>query len=625
MCTPLHLAENKRYSQIAMLPAEAEERELALRARQQLQQVLESTLFARADQLSRFLRYVVESHLDGRGDELKESVIGVEVFGRRPDYNPKYDPIVRTEARRLRARLSEYYQDEGKRDPLVIELPKGGYVPTFREPVAPSPDLLEDVAAVGKRPWRLRMVAVCGCLVAALATATFWEFQHRNRPIPIAVLPLINVSQDPANDSFADGLTGEIIRDLSIIDGLAVRSQTSSFAYKGQPWNIREAGTQLAADYILEGSVLRAGQRLRINAQLVRVRDDVPLWSGQYDRELADIFAIQDEISRGIVNSLRLKLGRGQRRYETSPEAYDLYLRARAPWVRSGWSVLNGTVSSFEAVIAKDPSFAPAYADLAAAHAMRSGQFKFDIADELPKMRAAAQKAIQLDPLLAEAQDALAIAYSRDAQWEQSEKSFRRAIELDPNSAMYYGHFAMYLLLPLGRVGEALQQLRTAEQADPLSYEVHFDASYVLFAAGKYMEASRHCDKLPPGAPDKAWCLGRLRLEQGRVAESIGILEAAFHRTGFRDLNVGDLGLAYARAGRRDEAEKLASASAADPIAQARIFAGLGDKDRTLEALNRGAVAGPFRLGRALAFPEFGFLDGEPGLKALRNRVGLPD
>ena len=120
---------------------------------------------------------------------------------------------------------------------------------------------------------------------------------------------MTNLSQDPANDYFADGLTDEIIRNLSIIDGLAVRSQTSSFVFKGKPRNVREAGKQLEADYILEGSVLRAGQQLRINAQLVRVRDDFPLWSGRYDRELTDVFAIQDEISRGIVNSLRLKLG----------------------------------------------------------------------------------------------------------------------------------------------------------------------------------------------------------------------------------------------------------------------------------------------------------------------------
>src|SRR5207244_7015137 len=157
-------------------------------------------------------------------------------------------------------------------------------------------------------------------------------------------------------DYLAHGLTGQIIRNLSIIDGLAVRSQTSSFAFKGKPQNVREAGRQLEAEYIVEGSVQRAGQQLRITVQLIRVSDDFPLWSGRYDRELTDVFAIQDEISRGIVNSLRLKLGGGRRRYETSAEAYDLYLHARAFEALPGASGINRSRVPFEQAIAKDPS-----------------------------------------------------------------------------------------------------------------------------------------------------------------------------------------------------------------------------------------------------------------------------
>jgi TolB-like protein len=211
---------------------------------------------------------------------------------------------VRTEARRLRALLNEYYLGDGKGDALVIELPKGGYVPEFRKLEGTSPSRSSDKS-------RLRKALVLASLALAVAGATWWRFHSQTAPIPIAVLPLVNLSQDPANDYFADGLTSEIIRNLSIIEGLAVRSQTSSFVFKGRSRNVREAGKQLTADYILEGSVLRSGQQLRINAQLVRVRDDFPVWSGRYDRELTDIFAIQDEISRGIVNSLRLKLGVG--------------------------------------------------------------------------------------------------------------------------------------------------------------------------------------------------------------------------------------------------------------------------------------------------------------------------
>ena len=288
-----------------MPPVESE----ALAARGQLERVLGSAGFARNERLTRFLRFVVERHLEGRDHELKESVIAAEIFGRRPDYNPKHDAIVRTEAGRLRGRLGEYYLGEGRGDALVIELPKGGYTPAFRQLTAPygrgSESASEPACPPGPKGAVWLALALVG-VVLALAATGWWWVQHKSAPVAIAVLPLNNFSQDPANDFFADGLTGEIIRNLSIFDGLAVRSQTSSFAFKGKPRNVREAGKQLEADYILEGSVLRAGQQLRINAQLIRVRDDFPLWSGKFDRELTDVFAIQDEIARGIVNSLQI-------------------------------------------------------------------------------------------------------------------------------------------------------------------------------------------------------------------------------------------------------------------------------------------------------------------------------
>ena len=369
---------------------------------------------------------------------------------------------------------------EGKTDALVIELPKGGYVPTFRR-------IEKGPAAIPIRA--LWLAAALGCIALIVATAAWWRFAHAVAPIPIAVLPLINLSQDPSNDYLADGLTDEIIRNLSIIDGLAVRSQTSSFMLKGTPRNIREAGKQLEADYILEGSVLRSGQQLRINAQLVRARDDFAVWSARYDRELSDVIAIQDEISRGIVNSLRLKLGRGRRRYEINSEVYDSYLHARALSVERGLRGQNDSIAPLEEVVAKDPSFAPAYADLAAAYAARSGEFQFNISREMSKMRAAADKAIQLDPLLAQAHYALGMINARDAQWGQSEKSFRRAIELEPNRSDTRRDFALFFLLPLGKIEEALSQLRAAEKSDPLSSVVHYDLAYVLNSANRYDEA----------------------------------------------------------------------------------------------------------------------------------------
>jgi TolB-like protein len=588
--------------------------------RQQLDRILSSAGFVRNERLSGFLRFIVQLYLEGKTGEIKESVVGVEVFGRAPGYDTRSDSVVRTEATKLRTRLSEYYAGAPS-DPLVIELPKGGYTPVFHHREAP-PEIAA-IASAGAPPrlgkWRW-VLAAFACATLLLAIIGLRRFAGQSAPIPIAVLPLVNVSPDPGNDYFADGLTGEIIRNLSIIEGLAVRSQTSSFAFKGKQQNVREAGRQLSADYILEGTVLRASQQLRITAQLVRVRDDFPMWSGRYDRELTDVFVIQDEISRGIVNSLRLKLGRGRRRYETSTEAYDLYLRASAMELEQGVMGIAKSVGPFEQVIAKDPSFAPAYARLAWAYAWRSGRPIFDAAEEMTKMRLAAEKAIQLDPLSAEAYGALGILYARQAQWEQSEKSFRRALELEPSRSLTRQHFAMYLLLPLGRIDEAVEQGRLAENSDPLASPVHAHLSYSLISAHRFDEAAAHCAKVLPSEKVLGQCLGRIRLGQGRIGEAIQFFTAHPDPTDPGAF----LGHALGRAGRRDEAEKLA-AGTTNPFTQALIFAGLGDKERTLEALDRMTALGPVRIGRTLNFPELDLIRGDPRSKALRKKAGLPE
>jgi hypothetical protein len=391
-----------------------------------------------------------------------------------------------------------------------------------------------------------------------------------------------------------------------------------------------DAGKQLDAEYILEGSVLRSGQQLRIDAQLVRVRDDSPLWSGRYDRELTDVFAIQDEISRGIVNSLRLKLKAGRRRYETSAEAYDLYLRARAMGTLVQGSDRN--VDLYEQAIAKDASFAPAYAALAAVYVFRTGEDRVDWTgpgrdEEMSRMHVIIDKAVQLDPLLAEAQETLGSVQARDAQWEQAEKSFRRALELDPNSSLTRMHFSQNLLLPLGRIEEAVAQARIAEKTDPLSRDARTHLAYALISAGRFDDASAEC-KNPCRGPSVSQ--ERINLLQGRINETIPILEARVHerlrtnpQLARRDIFVEQLGYAYALAGRRDDAEKI-TAWAPLLIEQATIFVALGDKDRAFEALDRAIPMGPVRIGRDLTLPELAPLRGDPRLKGLRQKLGLP-
>jgi TolB-like protein len=558
---------------------------------------------------------VIERHLEGRDDEVKESLIAVEVFGRPPDYDPKRDPVVRAEASRLRARLAEYYQNEGKLDPLVIEIPKGGYTPRFRH-VSATEGIASPVIPDEGKSRRTRLVLTIGlvsAVVLLIASTAWWRFGHKSTPIPIAVLPLENLSHDPASDYFADGLTDELIRNLAMIEGLNPRSRTSSFAFKNKPRDVREIGNQLGVDYIVEGSVLRAGQQLRINAQLVRTRDDFAVWSGKYNQEVTDVFAIQDEISRSIVNKLRLKLGGGRRRYETSAEAYDLYLRDRSQLRLLGQlppGVRRRSPIPFQDAIAKDPAFAPAYAGLAEAYAYRASIGDAE-PDDLMKMRSAAQRAIQLDPLLEEAHDALGVAYARDGRWSQAEASFRRAIELNPNSELPRLNYVTFFLWPLGRIGEAVQQLHTAERADPLSPGLHLVYGELLIAAGRYEEAAGHCQK----SSDVAECQGRILLAKGRIEDAIQILKSA--------PNPRYLGYAYGRAGRRQDVENLAAVSRG-ALQQVLIYAGLRDRDGTLNALDRMAELGPSRVGLALTTPELSFIRADPRVKALRKKVGLP-
>lgn len=239
-------------------------------------------------------------------------------------------------------------------------------------------------------------------------------------------------------------------------------------------------------------------------------------------------------------------------------------------------------------------------------------------------MRLAAEKAIQLDPMLAEPHDALGMSYARDARWEQSERSFRRAIEIDPNRSETYAHFAVFFLWPLDRTEQALKELRLAQNTDPLSNGVLRSLCYVLPSTGRYDESAANCEKLPVDFPFRSGYLGRARYLQGRTADGIQILETAFNRGVSPGSEVrAFLGYACARTGRREEAEKMAIGT--NPFNQAVIFVGLGDKERALEAMERSDAAGPFRVSRQLTWPELAIIRGDPRMKALRNKVGLPE
>ncbi len=463
-------------------------------------------------------------------------------------------------------------------------------------------------------------VSLASATAASGGTSAVRKFDPTARPI-IAVLPLKNLSAEPESDYFVDGLTDEMIRNLAVIEGLDVRSRTSSFFFKDKPRNLRDVAKQLGANLVVEGSVLRAGSRLRVNAQLVAVASDIPLWSQRFDRELKDVFAIQDEIARAIVNELRLTLGRGQRRYDTNLEAYELYLKARALVDRRGAPALEAA-ELFRSVIAKDPAFAPAYAGLTSAYAFLSmfpyaGGASFNTAHSV--MRPAAVKALQLDPLLAEAHAAMGMVHASECNWIEADAAFRRALELNPRITPIYTTYAFSTLAPLGRLDEAERMLQAALRSDPLSLDVRREMASVHFKAGRYEEAIADLERVrsvDPEFPFVGANLGRALMFAGRLSEAIPLLES----------EGGDqyLAPAYVRAGRRAEVEKMAVAQKAYPIRVARIYAALGDKDRAFKALDRAVVTEPYRVALLLQYPEMAALRSDPRLATLRRTLNLP-
>jgi TolB-like protein/tRNA A-37 threonylcarbamoyl transferase component Bud32/thioredoxin-like negative regulator of GroEL len=510
--------------------------------------------------------------------------------------------------------------------------------------------LAADLAALQPRPRLVRLAYAAGLAVASiLALGVGWEVAGRQvgssrtpsallasvtglnplgavnvspteRPI-IAVLPLQNLSAEPDSDYFVDGLTDEIIRNLAVIKGLEVRSRTSSFAFKGKRRDLRDVGQQLGVNLVVEGSIMRSGSKLRINAQLVSIAGDVPLWAERYDRELKDVFAIQDEISRAIVNKLRLTLGRGQRRYETNLEAYELYLKGHALAVRRNTSNAQKAAGLFEQVIASDPAFAPAYAGLVDAYAFMSMEIQ-GIPSEtaLSRMRPAAVKALEIDPLLAEAHAAMGLLHSRERGWENAQRSFQRAIELNTTLTRTYTNYVTSTLIPLGRVDEATRLLEEALRADPLSLDVRRELAMVQIIAGRYEEAIANLERVQAVDPDFPFArlfLARALTFGGRLPEALRLWERSKAEPHFW------MAHAYVMAGRRAEVEKIAAA-ADHPLHLAIIYAALGDGDRALLALDRAADILPQRVGLLMMYPEMASLRGDARFAAIRRKLGLP-
>src|ERR1700688_3581545 len=308
----------------------------------QLERILASAAFAQSDRMCRFLRMVVEYSLENRAGELKEYPIALQVFDRKPSFDPRMDPIVRVEARRLRTKLGHYYEREGVDDEIRIELPKGNYAVRFSRRPASAP------------------VAVERVMEKAAASSS---------EAAVAVIPFANLSPDEENDYFSDGLTQELILGLTRVPGLSVVAWTSAAQLRGEH-DFQAVGKRLNVVAVLTGSIRKAGSRVRVSAQLIDTADSCYLWTEAFDRQLRDLLQIQDEISRAIVGTLRIHLAARLSSPALRPAAYNfetinLYLKGRFEWNRRMPDGMRRSLRFFEQAIELEPGFALAWAGLA--------------------------------------------------------------------------------------------------------------------------------------------------------------------------------------------------------------------------------------------------------------------
>ncbi len=458
--------------------------------------------------------------------------------------------------------------------------------------------------------------------------------------LSILVLPFTNLSSDPENEYFADGLSEELITDLGQVPGLLVVSRNSAFQFKGKPADVRKVGQELRVNNVLEGSVRKAGNRLRITAQLVNVADGYQVWSQRFDRHMEDVFAIQDEIVSSIVASLKAKLTAGvpevaiaHRRRPENLEAWNLYLKGRYYVHRQTPDGLSKAAELFERAIAEDPAYAPAWAGLAEYY-ISVGFWGVMPAEEIwPKARSNAQRAVELDPDLAHAQTAL--GYVRifcDWDWIEAGHNFRRAVELDPgDSQAAYAH-GLYLT-QISRTDEALAEFRRALRLDPLAMNVNTGLALVYYYRREFDKAIAQGMKtleMDAAYFEMRAALGLIYLQTTRFDEGLKYLEAVRRESGDNPLILGLLGYGYGVAGQDENAQKilarleeLSGTQYVAPISHALAWIGLGDHDAAFEWLDKAATSHDSLVCYLDVMPCYDPLRHDERFPALRRRIGL--
>ena len=481
-------------------------------------------------------------------------------------------------------------------------------------------------------------------VVVLIAVATFYFGSSRRIRInSVAVLPFANAGADPAMEYLSDGLTEGVIDRLSGLPNVKVISRTSAFRYKQRDIEPQKVAKELGVDALVTGRVVQRGDDLSISAELVDAREDKQLWGEQYSRKLADIVSIQQEIATAISGNLRIRLTseektRLAKSSATNPEAYQLYLRGRYHANQTTEAELRKSIEYFQQAIDKDPGYALAYAGLADSYsALGGGWMYLPPTDTLPKAKAAAEKALELDDTLAEAHAALAYATFFDWDWPGAEREFKRAIELNPNSALSHARYAECLKTRL-RFNESIAEAQRAQELDPLSPDIFSQLGNFYFMTRRYDESVAQFQKaldLNPNLPVVramlAMAYAMKRMYPQALAEYDKIADQDKVTAAGNQFVAGMLGWVYAVSGRRTDALKIAqefkelSAHAyVDFYWAGVIYAGLGDKDEAFRLLEKSYQEHAATLPYLPVDPFWYGMRSDPRYADLLRRIGLP-
>jgi TolB-like protein/Tfp pilus assembly protein PilF len=574
--------------------------------RQQLDRILASTTFQQVDRLKRFVSFIVLETLASRGDQLKEYVVGVQVFGKEESFDPRTDPIVRVQARRLRARLVRYYREEAQGDEILIELPKGGYIPTFKR--------------------REGGVAPQRSIAAALA--------NRNA---VAVFAFADHSRTNGLDYLGKGVRQEIIHRLAKLPGLRVVA--SDPADSATSADIREIATRLDAALIVTGSLRTSGQQVRVTTQLVDAASGCYVWSESIDGQAEDTFVLQERIAERVSERLRAELletptAAVKRSPTENLAAHNLYLQGRYHLNQRTEEGLQKALDFFEKAIVEDGQYALAHSGLADAYGLLAHYGVLAPADAWAKAASYAATAVMLDGQSAEAHTSLAhVRSTQDWDWRGAERQFQRALGFDPRYATAHHWYAASCLSPMGRLDEALDHMQVAQSLDPVSAIIARDLTKVHYYRRDFEAALEQCDhtvELNPHFSPGYWMLGLIQEQRADFDESAAAFQRAVHLSPLSPMMQAALARTFALSGKRKLAvgilrklKALAKYRYVSPFEFASLHLALGETELGFRWLAKACEDRCYELTAIKVDPRFDSLKSDPRYAGLAKQLGL--